>query len=124
MPVAELQQTIDAISDCAQSCNSCADACLGEQSVQDLVRCIRLNTDCADICVTTAGILMRLTEPDETVIRKQLEACMEACGRCAQECERHAQHHEHCRLCAEACRRCASACQAALQGMQAGARSR
>lgn len=118
-----LQECIEACYDCAQSCNSCADACLGEQSVQELVRCIRLNLDCAEVCMTTGGILARLTEPDMQLSRAQVEACMAACRICAEECERHAQMHEHCRICAEACRRCEQACQTILQGMTAGSRS-
>lgn len=115
-----LQECIEACYDCAQSCTSCADACLGEQSVEELVRCIRLNLDCADVCNTTGNILARLTEPDMALIRKQLEACIEACRVCGAECERHAQMHEHCRLCAEACRRCEQACERVLQGMRTG----
>lgn len=115
-----LQECIEACYDCAQSCTSCADACLGEESVQELVRCIRLNLDCADVCNTTGNILARLSEPDVALIRKQLEACIEACRVCGAECERHAQMHEHCRLCAEACRRCEQACERVLQGMRTG----
>jgi hypothetical protein len=109
-----LRECIEACYDCAQSCTSCADACLGEESVQELVRCICLNLDCADVCNTTGNILARLSEPDVALIRKQLEACIEACRVCGAECERHAQMHEHCRLCAEACRRCEQACERVL----------
>lgn len=118
-----LRECLEACYDCAQSCSSCADACLGEESVQELVRCIRLNLDCAEICLTTGDIMARLTEPDMALLRKQLEACIEACRVCGEECERHAQMHEHCRLCAEACRRCEQACHKALQGTAAGSRS-
>lgn len=118
--IAGLQECIEACYDCAQTCTSCADACLGEQSVQELVRCIRLNLDCAEICTTTGDILVRVTDPDTALSRKQVEACAEACRRCAEECERHAGDHEHCRICAEACRRCEQACERLLQGMMAG----
>jgi len=43
-----LLRSIDECFDCSATCTSCADACLGEQNVQELVRCIRLNHDCAD----------------------------------------------------------------------------
>lgn len=95
---------------CAQTCTACADACLGEPQVQKLTRCIRLNLDCFDACVTTGNMLSRQTEPDWTVLRAQIETCAAACRACAAECEKHAQMHEHCRVCAEACRRCEKAC--------------
>ncbi len=108
-------QAIDALYACAQACNSCADACLGEEHVNDLRRCITLDLDCADICLATAAVLTRQTQPDAALRRRLLEACIEACRLCAEECERHAQMHEHCRICAEACRACAEACQSTLQ---------
>jgi hypothetical protein len=36
---------------CAQTCISCADACLAEDMVDQLRQCIRLNQDCADLCL-------------------------------------------------------------------------
>lgn len=92
----------------------CADACLTEDSVAELRRCIRLNLDCADLCATTAAILGRQTEGDPSVVKAALGACVAACDACGTECSRHAGMHEHCRVCAEACRRCAEACRTAL----------
>jgi hypothetical protein len=109
-----LLDCIEACADCAQVCFSCADACLGEDKVAELVKCIRLNLDCADVCDTTGRILSRQTEPDEELIRAQLEACMQACRVCAEECEKHAEHHEHCAVCAESCRSCERACERLL----------
>lgn len=104
---------------CAQTCTACADACLGESQVQQLVRCIRLNLDCFDACVTTGNMLSRQTEPDWAMLRAQVEACAAACRACGAECENHAQHHEHCRVCGEACRRCEKACNQLLQTIAA-----
>ena len=95
---------LEMVTECAQTCTACADACLGEQDVQSLVRCIRLNLDCADICTATARLFSRQTESDPVVLRAQLEACQAACRACAEECERHASHHEHCLVCGESCR--------------------
>src|SRR5690625_760160 len=97
-----LKACIEACYDCAQACTGCADACLAEENVTALVHCIRLNQDCADICETTGRLISRQTEPDWTVIRTQLEACIQACSKCGAECARHADHMEHCRVCAEA----------------------
>jgi hypothetical protein len=112
-----LEACITACGECAQTCTSCADACLAEQQVAELRRCIRLNLDCADVCDATGRILLRQTEPDWAVVRSQLEACVQACRVCGQECERHADHHEHCRVCSESCRRCAEACEALLAAL-------
>lgn len=95
---------------CAATCISCADACLGEETVQELVRCIRLNLDCADVCEATGRVLVRQTAFEPQLARHIVETCAQACRTCAEECERHAEHHEHCRVCAEECRRCEQAC--------------
>ena len=95
---------------CSQTCTACADACLSEDMVADLVKCIRTDLDCADLCATTGNILSRHTGYDANLTRAVLEACRTACKACAEECERHAGMHEHCRICAEICRRCEAAC--------------
>jgi uncharacterized protein DUF326 len=113
-----LVAAIDALSDCAQACTACADDCLSEQMVAELVKCIRLNLDCADVCTATLRVLSRQTEYDANLTRPLLEACVAACKSCGDECERHAQRHEHCRVCAEACRRCERACNDLLASMK------
>lgn len=110
-----LIRCIEACHECAQTCAICADACLGEEMVQQLTQCIRLNLDCADICAAGGTIASRRTGSNEAVIQATLRACEEACRLCAEECEQHAGMHEHCRICAETCRRCEQACRAALQ---------
>ncbi len=102
---------IDACFECAQSCTACADACLGEPEVAELVECIRLNLDCADVCKVTGQMLMRQTMPSFELWHSQLYACSLACQVCGAMCEHHADMHEHCRICAEACRECEMACQ-------------
>lgn len=105
-----LARVVDAAAECAQTCTSCADACLSEEMVADLRRCIRTNLDCADICETTARVLSRHTGYDANITRAQLQACIAACRSCGDECEQHAGMHEHCRVCAESCRACEAAC--------------
>ena len=111
---AVLLEALAALHHCTLACTSCADACLGEKEPQNLVRCIRLNLDCADVCAATARLLTRQTEPSGALVRRQLEVCEAFCQACQTECEKHAHHHEHCRVCAEACKRCAEACHAVL----------
>jgi hypothetical protein len=96
---------------CALTCTSCADACLAEERVDELRRCIRLNLDCADVCTATGRVLARQTSPEPRLVQSMLDTCAQFCRACAEECERHVDHHEHCRLCAEACRQCEQACE-------------
>ncbi len=111
-----LAECIQACFDCAQACTACADACMAEEKAQELMRCIRLNLHCADLCATTGRILSRQEAPE--LARAVLEACALACKLCAEECERHAQHMEHCRVCTEACRRCEEACNRLLASLE------
>jgi hypothetical protein len=109
------------LAECVQACTACADACLAERELPMLVRCIRLNLDCADVCEATGRLVSRQTEPDRAIVRGQLQACVAACRACGAECERHAQgmQMEHCRVCAGACRRCAEACERLLAAIPA-----
>ncbi|MBA2563555.1 MAG: four-helix bundle copper-binding protein [Chitinophagaceae bacterium] len=98
---------LDALNNCAAECNHCATACLDEQDVKMLARCIKLDIDCADICMLTASYVARGSEHAEHLKKE----CAEICNACAEECEKHAKMGmEHCRKCAEACRKCAEAC--------------
>ena len=112
-----LTTTIDALIECAQACTADADDDLSERNVGELVKCIRLCLDCADVCTATGRVISRQTEYDANLTRSVLEACVTACKSCGDECERHAQMHEHCRACAEACRRCEQACRQLLAAM-------
>jgi hypothetical protein len=114
-----LARCIEACFRCAEACTACADDCLSERGqVESLVKCIRLNLDCADICDATGRVVSRQTEYDANVTRAQLQACIAACRSCAAECEIHAQHGmEHCRVCAEECRMCERACDDLLQAI-------
>jgi hypothetical protein len=113
-----LARCIDECFSCAQTCTACADACLSEQMVADLVKCIRTNLDCADICDATGRVLSRHTGYDANLTRTIVEACAQACKTCADECAAHADMHEHCRVCADACRRCEQACRELLAALQ------
>lgn len=111
-----LAECISACLECTGCCTICADACLNEtEHLAHLTKCITLNGQCADVCVATAGVLSRVGQGDEAVIRAQLQACVAACQACAQECESHAKMGmKHCEICAECCRRCEAACQKLL----------
>ncbi|MEU6072928.1 four-helix bundle copper-binding protein [Micromonospora sp. NPDC047074] len=114
---AALAAVIEALNTCAQACTACADACLSEDMVAELAKCVRTNLDCADICTTTSRVLSRHTGYDANISRSLLEACAAACRACGDECARHAAMHEHCRVCADACRACERACRDLLATM-------
>jgi hypothetical protein len=113
-----LAATIDALTDCTQACIADVDADLSEQDLAEMVKCIRLCLNCADVCTATTGIVTRQAEFDANVARPLLESCVAICKSCGDECERHAPHHQHCRFCAEACRRCEQACRELLALMK------
>jgi hypothetical protein len=112
-----LVRCIEECFSCAQACTACADACLSEASVAELVKCVRTNLDCADICDTTGRVLSRRTGYDANLTRSLLTACADACKACGDECAAHANHHEHCRVCADACRSCEQACRELLRAL-------
>lgn len=102
------QKLINALNACAAACNQCATACLDENDLGMLVRCIRTDLDCAAICTVVAGYAARESDYTGSLAAECAGICMD----CAEECDKHA-HMDHCRYCAEACRTCADACKAA-----------
>lgn len=103
------QSVIQALNACAAACDHCYDACLQEQDIKMMARCIRLDRDCSEICKLTASALSRNSEVAKTL----LQACADICRECGIECASH-QKMDHCRECAEACKACEEACRAAL----------
>ncbi|MBS8241530.1 four-helix bundle copper-binding protein [Marinobacter lipolyticus] len=99
-----LNACIAACSRCAATCDYCSVACLEEDNVKEMVRCIRLDVDCANVCRLTAGALARESECLSTMAR----ACAEVCQACGDECGKH--DHTHCQDCARACKECAELC--------------
>lgn len=89
---------------CARACELCADACLGEPDVKMMVECIRLDRDCAAVCLLAAQLMSRSSR----FARAFCRLCADVCDECGAECAKHEQGH--CCDCAEACRRCAEAC--------------
>jgi len=53
---------IQACSNCALVCEACASACLREENVQAMARCIELDRDCADMCALAARLMSRQSE--------------------------------------------------------------
>ncbi len=112
-----LARAVDLMVACSTACTVCADACLAEDMVAELVRCVRTDADCADVCLVASRVMGRQTAYDADVSRAVVQACLVACRACERECAGHADMHEHCRVCAEACRECAEVCEELLAAM-------
>lgn len=98
------EELIKLLNECTTQCNYCADACLDEDNVKDMVTCIRLDKVCAAACRAAAEALtVNIDESAELV-----KACRTICERCADECAQHSA--DHCQKCAEVCLKCAKAC--------------
>jgi len=98
---------LKALQECAEACDMCAESCLHEPMVADLVRCIKLDLDCAEVCHEAIRLIKRNSE----IQTQFIEMCANVCKMCEEECEEHQDMHDHCRICADACRRCYEACQ-------------
>lgn len=101
----ELQQKL---INCAIVCEECEAACLNEDNITLLARCIELNRDCADLCIQAARLLQRQSE----IETDYLLVCEKMCRMCAEECRKH--NHDYCQACAVECEACAAACRAAV----------
>ena len=93
---------LEALNNCAAECNHCTIACLDEEDVKMLTRCIKLDIDCADICQLTASFVARGSEHAIHLMKE----CAEICEACAQSCEQIDGMEE----CARVCRECAESC--------------
>ena len=106
----KFQECIDACNACADTCDYCSTACLAEDDVKMMARCIALDIDCAQICRLAAACMARGSEFAAAVCGQ----CAQICQACGDECAKH--QTEHCQQCAQACRRCADACRAMAGG--------
>ncbi|MBI2383498.1 MAG: four-helix bundle copper-binding protein [Gammaproteobacteria bacterium] len=103
-----VEQCIEACHACANTCDRCMLACLGEAAPGALARCIQLDMDCAGICRLAAAFLGRSSEFANALCG----LCATVCDACAQECAKYPM--EHCRVCADACRVAADSCRRAM----------
>jgi len=99
------EKLITALGNCINHCNYCADACLGEDNVQKMVECIRLDRICAEACAALNQILA----VEGAEVTGLVKYCKEMCRKCADECSKH--ETQHCKDCAKACEECERACE-------------
>src|SRR5690625_3936143 len=103
------EEIIQSLGSCINHCNYCADACLDEDNLDHMVRCIRLNRICAEACAAASQILAI----HHAEVKNLIEYCIKTCDQCAEECSKH--DHDHCQACATACRECAKVCRKFLE---------
>lgn len=101
----DLEQCIDLCTQCHAVCLSTAQYCLQKGGAHADARHVRVLLDCADICRTSADLMLRGSELHTSTCR----TCAEICARCADECERMSADAIMAQ-CAEMCRRCAESC--------------
>jgi hypothetical protein len=95
---------IGSLTNCIVACEHCFTACFEESNLDHLIKCIKLDRDCAEICALTLSFVARNSPEAASLVR----TCAEICASCAEECEKH--NHDHCRDCADACRECEEKC--------------
>ena len=98
------------LGECEHVCLSCAAVCGGDDAIDRMRACVRLNLDCATICSATAAVVLQGTEISKAIVYGQLRACAAVCGVCAELCANHAKDYEYCRICADTCRNCQEKC--------------
>lgn len=97
------QELIKVLGECVNTCNHCFSACLKEDDVKMMAKCIRLDKECAEVCSFTILVFHK-----SKFIDKYLELCASVCEACAEECGKYP--NEHCKECAKACKECAEKC--------------
>ena len=102
---AEMQKCIDACDDCRAECLTTLAYCLEKGGEHAEPEHIRLLLDCAEICATSAGFMLRGSDLHGGVCG----VCADVCERCAESCEA-MEGDEQMRACAKACRQCAESC--------------
>ena len=112
MNLPDLAGAFVTFAEAAGLANTCADACLAEPDVADLVECIALDRLVSDSCELAGRVLgRRLLVGAEQHVLALVLAATEAC---AKECDRHGAAHAHCLACAAACERAATVARALL----------
>lgn len=103
---ASMERCIEECLNCYSVCTATINHCLGMGGAHAAPEHITTLLDCAEICRTSAGFMLR-TSPLHT---RTCGLCAEICERCAVECEQMAEGDRRMLDCAKACRSCAQSC--------------
>jgi len=112
----ELQACIDECLICQRICLETATHCLELGREHAEAPHIRALLDCAELCATSAGFMLRSSPLHGAVCG----TCASACERCAESCEALPDPDEQMLACAETCRRCADSCRRMASSPAAG----
>lgn len=104
---AEMRQCIDECLHCYATCEATITHCLQMGGKHAEASHIRLLTDCAEICRTSAGFMLRGSD----LHTRTCALCAEVCRRCADDCERVDPSDQMMKDCAAQCRSCADSCE-------------
>lgn len=96
---------IDACADCIVACKDAATVNLKEDDIEMMSRTIKLDHDCAAVCI----LAMQLMASNSELMSQICKLCLEVCNICAEACEEY-DYMVQCKICAEACRKCAIEC--------------
>lgn len=99
-----VRECIEACQSCQQICLESVNHCLERGGKHAEADHIRMLLACAEICATSAR-LMLLGSPHHPRV---CDVCAEVCAACAEDCSRF--DDEMMTRCADACRRCAESC--------------
>ncbi|KEI00922.1 four-helix bundle copper-binding protein [Clostridium botulinum] len=99
------QTCIDICLECSEVCEWCSNCCLNEPDPKAMVCCIKLDSDCADMCTLAAKFMAR----DSQFAKQLCSLCAQICKCCGEECAKHP--NDHCKNCANICNRCATECE-------------
>ena len=101
------------MQDCINNCLNCHAVCLetighclemgGEHASPEHIKLLQ---DCAQICMTSADFMLRMSNYHP----QTCGVCADICEACAQECESMADGNDFMQRCADACRKCAESC--------------
>ena len=108
----EMKTCIQNCLDCHRVCTETAAHCLQMGGKHADPHHIGLLLDCAAICATSAGFLMRSSHFHS----RTCGVCAEICGECAVECSKMADADMTMKECADSCRRCAESCKKMADG--------
>lgn len=100
---AEHERCIEACLDCYRACHGMVMShCLETGGAHASPSHVRLMSACAEVCRTSAHLMLMKSEHAPHLCRE----CAEICEQCAQDCERLGGMQ----ACVDACRTCADAC--------------
>ena len=101
----EMQQCIAECENCHRVCVETVTYCLQQGGSHAEAAHIGVLLDCAQICETSAGFMLR----GSALHGRICAVCAEVCDSCAQSCAQFGDDAQM-KACADACRRCADSC--------------